>query len=151
VTVIFTTSDGNTAGDLEIASSGSGGLGSLPAGWSAAGGATTFGCGSISTGAGCTLSLNYPPTAGASGTLTLNFSYLDNAGTAQTATVNIAYAASVRHAYVSDVDNGLYICAIDATAGTLANCQITGGGFIGAWSVAFFSGSTANYAYVVDG
>src|SRR6185437_14437592 len=39
----------------------------------------------------------------------------------------------------------------DPTAGTLANCQTTGGGFNGAWSVAFFSGSTANYAYVVDG
>ena len=150
VTVIFTTSDGNTAGGLAIASGGSGGLGSLPSGWSVAGSATTFACSSISTGAGCTLSLTYAPTAAASGTFALNFSYFDNAGTAQTETVSIAYAASASHAYVSDANTGLYMCSVDTTAGTLANCQTTGG-FSGAWSVAFFSGSTANYAYVVDG
>ncbi|HTV96249.1 MAG TPA: hypothetical protein VME42_09590 [Steroidobacteraceae bacterium] len=148
VTVIFTTNDGNTAGDLAI--SASGGLGSLPGGWSAAGGATSFACSSVSTGAGCELELTYAPTAGASGTLTLDFSYLDNAGTAQTGTVGIPYSASAQHAYVSDSDSGLYICAIDATTGTLSNCAATGG-FSGAWSVAFYSGSTASYAYVVDG
>jgi hypothetical protein len=151
VTVIFTTSDGNAAGSLAIASGGSGGLGSLPGGWSVAGNATSFACSSISTGAGCTLSLAYAPTASASGTFAINFSYLDNAGTAQTGTVSIAYAASSQHAYVSDAQTGLYICSIDAMAGTLANCQTTGGGFSSAWSVAFYSGSSANYAYVVDG
>lgn len=151
VTVTFTTSDGNTAADLAIAGSGVGGLSSLPAGWSTAGGATSFACGSVGAGAGCMLSLTYAPTAGASGTLALDFSYLDNAGTAQAGTINIAYAASARHAYVSDSNNGLYICSIDAAVGTLSNCQTTGGGFSGAWSVAFYSGGTADYAYVVDG
>ncbi len=151
VTVIFTTSDGNTASGLAISSGGSGGLGSLPGGWSAAGSATTFACSSISTGAGCALRLSYAPMASASGTLALNFSYLDNAGAAQAGTVNIPYSALAQHAYVSDSNQGLYICSVDATAGTLANCQTTGGGFNGAWSVAFYSGSTANYAYVVDG
>ena len=150
VTVVFTTSDGNTASGLAIASGGSGGLGSLPGGWSVAGSATTFACSSISSGAGCTLTLTYAPMASASGTLSLNFSYLDNAGTAQAGTVSVAYAALAQHAYVSDSDTGLFICSVDPTAGTLANCQTTGG-FSGAWSVAFFSGSTANYAYVVDG
>ena len=151
VTVIFTTNDGNMASGLAIASGGGGGLGSLPGGWSAAGGATSFACSAISAGAGCALSLTYAPTSGASGTLALDFSYLDNAGTAQSGTVSIPYAAFAPHAYVSDSNQGLYICSIDPTAGTLANCQTTGGGFTGAWSVAFFSGSTANYAYVVDG
>jgi hypothetical protein len=151
VTVIFTTNDGNTASGLAIASGGGGGLGSLPSGWSVAGGATTFACGSVGSGAGCELNLTYAPTAVATGTATLDFSYLDNAGTAQMGTVSIAYAASAaQHAYVSDFEHGLYMCSIDAMAGTLSNCQTTGG-FSGAWSVAFFSGSSANYAYVVDG
>jgi len=151
VTVVFTTSDGNGAGDLAIASSGGGSLASLPGGWSAAGGATAFTCGSISTGTGCALALTYAPTASANGSLALNFTYLDNAGTAQTGSVSIAFAATAQHAYVSDSNNGLYLCAVDGTTGTLANCQLTGGGFNGAWSVAFFSGSSADYAYVVDG
>ena len=151
VTVVFTSSDGNMASGLAIANGGTGGLSSLPAGWSVAGGATTFACSSVSTGAGCTLSFTFAPTASASGTLALNFSYVDNAGTAQTGTVSIAYAALALHAYVSDSYQGLYMCSVDATAGTLANCQTTGSGFSGAWSVAFYSGSTANYAYVVDG
>jgi uncharacterized protein YbdZ (MbtH family) len=151
VTVTFTTSDGNVAGGLAIASSGSGGLGSLPAGWSVTGGATSFACSSISTGAGCALGLTYAPTAAASGSLALNFSYVDNAGTAQNGTVDIAYIATAQHAYVSDNQNGVYICSITGTTGALTGCQTTGGGFSGAWSVAFFSGSTANYAYVVDG
>jgi hypothetical protein len=151
VTVTFTTSDGNPAGGLAIASGGSGGLGSLPGGWSVTGGATSFVCSSINTGAVCALSLTYAPTVTAGGTLALNYGYLDDAGTAQTGSVSIAYTASAQHAYVSDNYAGLYMCSIDATAGTLANCQMTGGGFNGAWSVTFFGGSTANYAYVVDG
>ncbi|MDP8986059.1 MAG: hypothetical protein M3N97_13700 [Pseudomonadota bacterium] len=150
VTVTFTSSDGNAASSLTIASGGSGGLASLPSGWSVAGGATSFACSSISSGAGCTLHLTYAPVAGGTGTLTLNFGYLDNAGTAQTGTVSMAYAGLAQHAYVSDFRNGLYLCAVDATAGTLAACQTTGG-VSSAWSVAFFSGTTANYAYVVDG
>jgi hypothetical protein len=151
VTVTFTTSDGNVASGLAIASSGSGGLGLLPAGWSVTGAATTFTCASISTGAGCALGLTYAPTAAASGSLALNFSYVDNAGTAQNGTVDIAYSAAAQHAYVSDSQNGVYMCSIDGTTGALTGCQTTGGGFSGAWSVAFFSGNTANYAYVVDG
>ena len=150
VTVVFTTSDGNTASGLAIASGGSGGIGSLPSGWSVAGAATTFACSSISSGAGCSLNLSYAPVAGGSGTLELDFSYFDNAGAAQSGTVSIAYAATALHAYVSDSNSGLYMCSVDPTTGTLANCQTTGG-FTGAWSVAFFIGSSGNYAYVVDG
>jgi hypothetical protein len=151
VTVTFTTSDGNVASGLAIAGSGSDSLGTLPAGWSVSGGATTFTCAALSTGAGCVLGLRYSPTAPASGSLALNFSYVDNAGTAHNGTVDIPYSASAPHAYVSDSQNGVYVCSIDATTGALSGCQTTGGGFSGAWSVAFFSGNTANYAYVVDG
>ena len=149
VNLTFTTSDGNVASGLAIASSGSGSLGSLPAGWSVTGGATS--CSSISTGAGCALGLTYAPTAAASGSFALNFSYFDNAGTAQNGTVDIAYIATAQNAYVSDTQHGVYICSINGTTGALTGCQTTGGGFSGSWSVAFYSGNSANYAYVVDG
>jgi hypothetical protein len=145
VVLTFTTDDHNLATALMLTSD----LAALPSGWSATG--SSFACASVSIGNACQLHLSYAPSAAATGTLTLNYSYRDFAGAPKTGSLNIAYAATSRHAYVSDINNGLYMCSVDATAGTLANCQTTGGGFTGAWSVAFFTGSNANYAYVVDG
>ena len=145
ISVPFTTDDGNPASSFSITTD----LTTLPSGWTSA--PTTLNCSSVSTGTGCELSLTYAPTAAATGTLTLNFGYTDNAGTPKTGTVSIPYVAPVLHAYLSDQYNGVYICTLNGTTGSLASCQTTGGGFTGAWSVAFFSGTTGNYAYVVNG
>ena len=150
VTVVFTTSDGNAAGDLAIGSSGTGGLGSLPSGWSVTGGAGTFSCSSVSSGSGCELSLTYAPTIAGNGTVALDFTYTDNAGTAQAGTVSIAYVALAQHAYIPDYSTGLHVCSVNGVDGTLTGCQTTGDGFTGASGIAFFSGATANYAYVAD-
>lgn len=88
VTVSFTTDDGNAASGLMVTSN----LRSLPAGWRSA--ASSFTCGSVSTGNGCQLALTYAPTALASGTLVLNYAYTDDAGTAQTGTFDLPYAAT---------------------------------------------------------
>jgi len=87
INVVFNTDDGNLATNLSVTS----GLGALPAGWSSTG--STFTCASVSTGAGCSLSLTYAPAAVDSGTLSIGFSYTDNAGTAKTGTVSIPYTA----------------------------------------------------------
>jgi hypothetical protein len=143
-TVSFTTDDGNSASAFSVTTD----LTALPGGWTSL--PTSLACASVSTGTGCELALTYAPTASDSGTLTVNFSYVDNAGTQKTGTASIAYSAAVQHAYVSDRDNGVYICSITGTGG-LSGCATTGGGFTGAWSVAFFTGTTATYAYVVNG
>jgi hypothetical protein len=88
VTVTFTTDDGNLASGLSVIS----GLAALPPGWSSA--STSFGCASVSVGAGCQLALTYAPTAAGSGTLTLGFSYANNSGIAKTGTATFAYAAT---------------------------------------------------------
>jgi hypothetical protein len=85
--VTFTTDDGATATGFSI----TGGLSSLPAGWS---GPTSFTCASVSTGSGCRLNLTYHPTAVGSGSVTLSYSYKDNAGTGKTGTVVLSYAAT---------------------------------------------------------
>jgi hypothetical protein len=150
VTVDFTTSDGNIATGVAIATSGGNSLASLPSGWSVSGGGGSFTCSSVSSGTGCELALTYAPTAPASGTLSLSFSYADNAGSPQTGTVDIAYQATTVHAYLSDPQDGLLMCSISALDGSLSGCQPVGDGFTSPWSVAFFSGTTANYAYVTD-
>jgi len=140
VTVTFTTDDGNTGTDLSIANSGTGGIGSLPAGWSVSGGASSFACASINTGTGCQLALTYAPTAPATGTVTLNFSYLSNSGATKTGTVSIPYAATVVHVYVAQYGPGLSVC----TGGTtLSGCASTGG-LNHATGIAFYG----SYAYV---
>ena len=144
VNVPFTTDDGNVASGFSVTTD----LTALPTGWTSL--PTSLTCASVSAGTACELALTYAPTAADSGTLTLNFGYVDNAGTRKTGTVSIPYSASVLHAYVSDEDNGVYICSITGTGG-LSGCATTGGGFTGAWSVAFFTGTTATYAYVVNG
>jgi hypothetical protein len=87
VTVTFTTDDGNVASTLSITTA----LDSLPAGWSAA--STGFGCGVVSVGTGCVLSLVYAPTMADSGTLNLQFSYLNDSGLPKSGTVSVAYTA----------------------------------------------------------
>ena len=88
VTVTFTTDDGKAASNLQVLSD----MTKLPAGWS--GSSNKFSCGSVSTGNGCQLTLDYAPTAIASGTLSLNYGYLDAGGTYNVGSFNIAYAAT---------------------------------------------------------
>jgi len=88
VTVTFTTDDGKTASNLMLLSK----LSALPAGWTAASNALS--CGSVSTGNGCQLTLNYAPTALTSGTLSLNYSYFDAGGTYNVGSFNVPYAAT---------------------------------------------------------
>jgi uncharacterized protein YbdZ (MbtH family) len=64
----------------------------LPTGWSTT--ATTFSCGSVSTGNGCQLQLKYAPTALAEGTLSLRYEYDDASGVPNFGVVNITYAAT---------------------------------------------------------
>jgi hypothetical protein len=88
VTVTFTTDDGKTASNLMLLSK----LSALPAGWTAA--SDTLSCGSVGTGNGCQLILNYAPSALTSGTLSLNYSYLDAGGTYNVGSFNVPYAAT---------------------------------------------------------
>ena len=67
-------------------------LTSLPSGWTAA--SNKLSCGSVSTGNGCQLTLNYAPTTLNSGTLSLNYSYLDAGGTYNVGSFNVPYAAT---------------------------------------------------------
>jgi hypothetical protein len=95
VSVSFTTDDGNVATNLTL----SGGLASLPPGWS--GPDTGFSCAIISSGNGCQLILKYAPTSAASGTLTLGYTYLDNSGTARTGTLNVPYSTATNGTVVA--------------------------------------------------
>jgi hypothetical protein len=88
VTITFTTDDGKTASNLMLLSK----LTALPAGWTAA--SDTLSCGSVGTGNGCQLTLNYAPSALTSGTLSLNYSYLDAGGTYNVGSFNVPYAAT---------------------------------------------------------
>ncbi len=89
VTVTFTTSDGASASHLTVASLES----QLPGGWSSA--AANFICESVSVGTGCTLHLQYLPTAIEQGIAELAFSYLANNGLSKTGTVKITYSSSL--------------------------------------------------------
>ena len=88
VAVTFTTNEGKPATALNV----TGGLKTLPAGWSS--NASAFTCASVSTGNGCQLHLTYAPTALARGTLTLTYTYVDGAGAPQGGLVSLPYAAS---------------------------------------------------------
>jgi hypothetical protein len=87
VTVTFNSNDGNPASNLGL----TGGLASLPSGWSGPG---TVTCASVNTGNACQLSLTYSPSAATSGTLLLNYGYNANSGTAKTGSVMIPYTAT---------------------------------------------------------
>ena len=88
VTVTFATDDGKTATNLMLLSD----LSKLPAGWTA--GMSKLACGSVGSGNGCQLTLNYSPAALGSGTLSLNYSYMDAGGTYNVGSFNIPYAAT---------------------------------------------------------
>lgn len=88
VAVTFTTDDGKPAGGLFLLSD----LTALPSGWSST--SSRFSCGSVSTGNGCQLALDYAPTAAARGTLTLSYAYFDHSGTFKTGSLNVAYTAT---------------------------------------------------------
>ncbi len=105
VTVTFNTNDANPASHMAI----TGGLGTLPAGWS---GPATFTCASVNTGNSCQLSLTYTPLAAASGTLQLNYGYNANSGTAKTGSVTIPYAATTNNSVVATASPSGSISAV---------------------------------------
>ena len=86
ISITFGTSDGRSASAL----SASGGLASLPAGWT--GPAGGFECPVVGAGATCTLALQYLPMAPAAGTFVLGFSYRANNGAAKQGSVTIDYS-----------------------------------------------------------
>jgi hypothetical protein len=88
VAIHFNTDDGRAASGLIVTSN----LSALPAGWHS--GATSFSCGTVSTGNGCQLALTYAPTALGSGVLALTYAYDDDAGNQQTGSLNVPYAAT---------------------------------------------------------
>ncbi len=88
VNITFTTDDGNPATAFSVTS----GLTPLPADWSSP--ATSLTCASVSTGAGCQISLTYAPLTTATGTLTLGFTYTNNAGIVKSGTAAIDYSAT---------------------------------------------------------
>ena len=88
VAIDFNTDDGGSASGLVLTSN----LSALPAGWHS--GATSFSCGTVSTGNGCRLALTYAPAALGSGMLALTYAYDDDAGNQQTGSLNVPYAAT---------------------------------------------------------
>ena len=88
VAVTFTTDDGTPASGLLVSSD----LKALPAGWHSD--SAAFRCGSVGTGNGCQLRMNYAPRSLDSGFFTLNYVYDDAGGTFKIGSVNIAYAAT---------------------------------------------------------
>jgi hypothetical protein len=94
VTVTFNSNDGNPASNFGV----TGGLATLPSGWSGPG---TFTCASVNTGNSCQLSLSYNPLSAASGTLQLNYGYNANSGTAKTGSVMIPYTATTNNNLVA--------------------------------------------------
>jgi hypothetical protein len=140
VTVVFATDDGNTASGFAVSTD----LSSLAPGWSHSTG--SFAC-AIVSGTSCELTLQFAPSAAASGTLTLGYGYTNNAGVAKTGTVAIDYVATapVVRAYVAQLTSTLVACPL-AFDGTLASCVATGGGHAAPTGIAF----AGNYAYVSD-
>ena len=110
VTLTFTTDDGRAARNLLVLSD----LTKLPAGWSASSG--KFTCGSVGTGNGCQLTLDYAPAAIASGTLSLDYSYLDAGGTYNVGSINIPYAATTNDNVVGTANPSGQISTIVGSA-----------------------------------
>jgi len=140
VTLTFTTDDGNPATAISI----TGGLGTLPSGWS---GPATFACPTASTGTGCQVVLTYAPTVNASGTVALTVGYTDDAGMAKTLTVNIAYNSIAGYLWVTDQASHVLSCAIDGGDGTLSACVNAASGLHAPTGIAF----NGNFAYVTPG
>lgn len=114
----FTTDDGVAASDLQITA----GLSSLPAGWS---GPADFVCATVNVGNGCTLDLNYAPTAIASSTLIFGFSYTSAAGVAKAGSVSVPFAATADNNVVATPAPAGEIEAIVGGAGTAATVTFT--------------------------
>ncbi len=110
VNVTFTTDDGKAARNLLVLSD----LTALPAGWTSS--SNKFTCGSVSSGNGCQLTLNYVPGDIASGTLSLNYSYTDAGGTYNVGSFNIPYAATTNDNVVGTVAPSGQINAIVGSA-----------------------------------
>jgi len=140
VTLTFTTNDGTAATAISI----TGGLGTLPSGWT---GPATFTCASASTGTGCQLSLTYAPTVNGSGTVTLTYSYSDDAGTAQTGTATIAFASIPQSLYITDNVSSVVRCAMSGVDGSLSGCANAATGLHNPSGIAF----SGNWAYVAPG
>lgn len=140
VSVTFTTDDGNPASAFSITS----GLSTLPAGWSSP--SSSFTCATLATGNSCQLTLNYAPTATASGLLSLTYGYNDDSGTPNTGSISIPYTATPPpHLYIAQLSGAFSYCSLNAN-GTLSSCAATGSGFTGPTGIVF-SGS---HAYVAD-
>ena len=88
VDIVFTTDDGNPAGDLIVTS----GLDVLPADWTS--NVSTLTCASVSSGTSCALTLTYAPIATASGTVTIGYQYINNSGVPKTGTASICISAA---------------------------------------------------------
>jgi hypothetical protein len=115
VNVTFTTDDGKAAHNLLVLSD----LTALPAGWTSS--SNKFTCGSVSSGNGCQLTLNYAPADIASGTLSLNYSYLDAGGTYNVGSFNIPYAATTNDNVVGTADpSGQINAIVGSTSPTVA-------------------------------
>jgi hypothetical protein len=140
VTLTFTTDDGNPATAITI----TGGLGTLPAGWS---GPATFSCASASTGSGCQLTLTYAPTVNGGGTVALGYSYNDDAGTVKTGTADIAYASISGFLYLTDIRSNVVRCAVSGADGSLSPCANAATGLSAPTGIAF----SGNWAYVTPG
>ena len=98
INVTFTSADGLTLTGFSVY----GGLGTLPADWSAQSNLT---CAAVGPGNGCVLTLTYAPTAIETGTLTLDCVYVDNAGLPRTPgpCLTLSYASSATNNVVASV------------------------------------------------
>ena len=140
VTVSFATDDGNPASALSLS-----GLDILPAGWTAA--ANSLACATVSSGAACTLTLTYAPTAAVTGgMLTLGYAYTNDAGFPATGTVSIPYSAYTPYLYVVDATtSSVSACALSFND-SLSACYATGTGFRGPYGIAL----AGSFAYVTN-
>jgi len=140
VTLTFTTDDGNPATAITI----TGGLGTLPTGWS---GPASFSCASASTGSGCQLTLTYAPTVNGGGTISIGYSYKDDAGMAKAGTANIGYASISGTLYLTDTVSNVVRCAVSGVDGSLSSCANAATGLHAPTGIAF----SGNWAYVAPG
>jgi hypothetical protein len=140
VPVTFTTDDGNPATHLVVTSS----LTGLPAGWSST--ASSFTCGTVSTGTGCRLPLSFTAAIGATGTLQLAYGYLDNAGTAKTGTVSVAYTSTTHDNIVGAASiAGTVRVAVDASQAVAVTFTTDDGNVATAFHVTSGLGSLPAY------
>jgi hypothetical protein len=122
VAVIFTTDDARLETALQI----TGGLATLPPGWSAA---PAFGCAAFDTGSFCDLALTYQPTGVDNGTLTLNYSYVNNAGETKISSVAIPYQTITNDSVINAVLPGSVTVASGSTTSATVTFTTDDGNF----------------------